>query len=208
VLVQILQNDPRSVFQQYQTLRAKITKLDREKFKAFLTLREEEMTNPYRKEVDQPEEGQWDAEQESNDKLQVEKSQTDIKGRVQRVIKHPLYRPFNSAQAQEFLGTQSRGEVLIRPSGKGTDHLTVTWKVAENCFQHIDVLELDKENEFSVGRTLRVGGKSYSDLDELIELHVRAMAKKVDEIMGDERFQDGNKAATGMFYPFFFHDIY
>lgn len=201
-------NDPRSVFQQYQTLRAKITKLDREKFKAFLTLREEEMTNPYRKEVDQPEEGQWDAEQESNDKLQVEKSQTDIKGRVQRVIKHPLYRPFNSAQAQEFLGTQSRGEVLIRPSGKGTDHLTVTWKVAENCFQHIDVLELDKENEFSVGRTLRVGGKSYSDLDELIELHVRAMAKKVDEIMGDERFQDGNKAATGMFYPFFFHDIY
>ena len=60
------------------------------------------------------------------------------------------------------------------------------------------MLELDKENEFSVGRTLRVGGKyTYSDLDELIVLHVKAMAKKVDELMDDDRFQSGSKAQAG-----------
>jgi hypothetical protein len=33
-------------------------------------------------------------------------------------------------------------------------------------------------------------------LDELIVLHVKAMAKKVDEIMTDERFQKGSREAT------------
>jgi transcription elongation factor SPT6 len=58
-------------------------------------------------------------------------------------------------------------------------------------------LELDKENEYSVGRTLRVGKFSYSDLDELIVLHVKAMAKKVDEMCGDEKYQNLSKEALG-----------
>ena len=58
-------------------------------------------------------------------------------------------------------------------------------------------MELDKENEYSVGRTLRVGKFSYSDLDELIVLHVKAMAKKVDEMCGDEKYQNLSKEALG-----------
>ena len=140
----------------------------------------------------------WDEQQEAADRKEQERGREGNAGRGQRVIKHPLYRPFNSAQAQEYLGTQSRGDVVIRPSSKGLDHLAVTWKVSDNIYQHIDVLELDKENEFSVGRTLKVGGKyTYTDLDELIVLHVKAMAKKVEEMMGDERFQNGSKAQTG-----------
>jgi len=56
------------------------------------------------------------------------------------------------------------------------------------------VLELDKENEFTVGRTLRVSGKfSYTDLDELIVTHVKAMAKKVDELTHHSKFIPGTK---------------
>lgn len=62
-------------------------------------------------------------------------------------------------------------------------------------------MELDKENEYSVGRTLRVGKFSYSDLDELIVLHVKAMAKKVDEMCGDEKYQNLSKEALGKFPP-------
>lgn len=121
-------------------------------------------------------------------------------GQAIRVIKHPLFRPFNSTQAEEYLGSRSRGDVVIRPSSRGPDHLAVTWKVGHGVYQHIDVLELDKENEFSVGRVLRVGGKySYSDLDDLIVNHVKAMAKKVEEMMANEKYQDGSKAETGMF---------
>lgn len=74
----------------------------------------------------------------------------------------------------------------------------MTWKVHDNVYQHIDVLELNKENEYSVGRTLRVGKFTYSDLDELIVLHVKAMAKKVDEMCGDEKYQNLSKEALGM----------
>ena len=87
---------------------------------------------------------------------------------------------------------------MIRPSSNGADHLAVTWKVSDNVYQHIDVLELDKENEFSVGRTLKIAGKyTYSDLDELIFNHVKSMSKMVDLIMADERYQGGSKADTG-----------
>ena len=115
-----------------------------------------------------------------------------------RVIKHPLFHPFNATQAEEYLGSRSRGDVVIRPSSRGPDHLAVTWKVAHGVYQHIDVLELDKENEFSVGRVLKVGGKyTYSDLDDLVVNHVKAMAKKVEEMILNEKYQDGSKAETG-----------
>lgn len=62
----------------------------------------------------------------------------------------------------------------------------------------VDVLELDKANEFSVGRQLRVGRKyTYSDLDELIVSHIKSMARKVDEITTHEKFQRGSRADTG-----------
>lgn len=37
---------------------------------------------------------------------------------------------------------------------QGTDHLTVTWKVDEGVYQHVDVREEGKENAFSLGRSL------------------------------------------------------
>ena len=76
--------------------------------------------------------------------------------------------------------------------------MAVTWKVSDSVFQHIDVLELDKENEFALGKTLKIGGRwSYTDLDELIFNHVKAMARKVEEMMQHEKYQSGTKAETG-----------
>ena len=188
--------EARQVWSQHQTVQAKIMHLDRKKLTAQLTMREGEMRNPRRKEyyhgLDE-----WDEKLEEQDRREAKKAREEKGGRAQRVIKHPLFRPFNSSQAESFLAPQGRGDCVVRPSSKGLDHLAVTWKVHDDLYQHLDVLELDKENEFSVGRTLRVGKLSYSDLDELIVLHVKAMAKKVDEMMGDDRYQPGSKAQTG-----------
>lgn len=54
-----------------------------------------------------------------------------------RVIKHPNFQNLNSSQAEAYLKTQQRGDVVIRPSSKGADHLAVTWKVDEDLYQHI-----------------------------------------------------------------------
>ena len=189
--------DPRHVYQTGQTVQAKLLFLNRKQLTAQLSLRDDALRRPYRRELDHIP-GEWDEAQEAQDKKAAQKDLDDRGGRQQRVVKHPLFRPFNAAQAEEFLGSGVRGDVVIRPSSRGLDHLAITWKVADNVYQHIDVLELDKENEFSVGRTLKIGGKySYSDLDDLIANHVRAMAKKVDEMMNDERYQEGSKSQTG-----------
>ncbi|KAL8904347.1 MAG: hypothetical protein Q9207_003326 [Kuettlingeria erythrocarpa] len=186
---------PRQLFQQFQTVQAKIMYLNRKTLAATFSLREEEVRNPAKKDHDRMP-GDWDEAQERADKESM-KEKNDVSGRTQRVIKHPLFKPFNSAQAQEFLGSQSRGDVVIRPSSKGVDHLAVTWKVSDNIYQHIDVLELDKSSQFSSGGTLKIGGKyTYTDLDELIVNHVKAMAKKVDEMMLHEKYQNGSKAET------------
>jgi len=179
-----------------QTAQAKLLSLDRREFSAKLSLREEQIRRGFRRDFNHHLD-QWDTFQEAKDKEEL-REKDKATGRAQRVIKHPLFRPFNSTQAEEYLGSQSIGDAVIRPSSKGNDHLAVTWKVADGVYQHIDVLELQKENEFSVGRQLRIGGKwTYTDLDELIVDHVKAMAKKVVEMMGYEKYQTGTKAEIG-----------
>ncbi|KAJ5910219.1 Transcription elongation factor Spt6 [Penicillium tannophilum] len=185
----------RNVYQPHQTVPAKILYLNKKGFTCNVSLREDQVSHPLRRNPDLGF-GDWDEVQEQKDRESQQES-TQSSGQAMRVIKHPLFRPFNSTQAEEYLGSRSRGEVVIRPSSRGPDHLAVTWKVAQGVYQHIDVLELDKENEFSVGRVLKVGGKyTYSDLDDLIVNHVKAMAKKVEEMIGNEKHQDGSKTET------------
>lgn len=187
----------RSLYSLHQTVPAKILYLNRKTLTCSASLREEEVSRvSFRKHANRlPNE--WDEQQAQRDQEALQEK-TQSGSRAMRVIKHPLFRPFNATQAVEFLGTQSRGDVVIRPSSKGPDHLAVTWKVADGVYQHIDVLELDKENEFSVGRVLKIGGRyTYSDLDELIVSHVKAIAKKVDEMMLHEKFRDRSKSETG-----------
>lgn len=178
-----------------QIAQAKILSLDRKAFSATLSVRDDALRVPYRKRMDHDDRN-WDFEQERQDRDAL-KEKDATTGRTQRVINHPLFKPFNSTQAEEWLGSQSSGEVIIRPSSKGNDHLAITWKVADSVYQHIDVLELQKENEFSVGRLLRVGKFNYTDLDELIVDHVKAMARKVAEMMQHEKFQKGSRSELG-----------
>ncbi|OAV88590.1 hypothetical protein PTTG_01510 [Puccinia triticina 1-1 BBBD Race 1] len=132
----------------------------------------------------------FDMSQMEIDKDRVETKKKTGSRRTQRVIKHPNFHNFNAGQAEQHLANLQRGDCVIRPSSRGTDHLAVTWKVDTGIYQHIDVLELDKPNEFSLGRILKIGGRySYSDLDELIVSHVRAMARKVEEMIQHEKYK-------------------
>ncbi|KAI1850599.1 hypothetical protein JX265_004309 [Neoarthrinium moseri] len=174
-----------------QTVQAKILELNRKEFNAKLSLREDAVRRPLRKHYDH-DPGTWDSKQEAKDKEDL-REKDKVTGRVQRVIKHPMFKPFSAFEAEQYLASQATGDVVIRPSSKGNDHLAVTWKVADGVFQHIDVLELQKDSEFSVGKVLRVGGKyTYSDLDELIVEHVKAMARKVDQLVGHDKFRKGS----------------
>jgi transcription elongation factor SPT6 len=186
----------KQIYQPHQTVQAKIVNVDHRELRADMTLIDFKLRRPFKRDHNRLA-SEWDGRQEEKDREDMQEK-NDVSGRTQRVIKHPNFRPFNSAQAEEYLGSQAQGDVVIRPSSKGPDHLAVTWKVADGVYQHIDVLELDKENEYSVGKILKIGGLwTYTDLDELIVNHVKAMARKVNEMMRHEKFQDKPKSEAG-----------
>ncbi|OAX41960.1 transcription elongation factor Spt6 [Rhizopogon vinicolor AM-OR11-026] len=139
----------------------------------------------------------WNVAQfERDSEMQARKKRAEI-GRTRRVIKHPNFHNFNASQAENYLDKQQRGDVVIRPSSKGVDHLAVTWKVDDKLYQHIDVTEI---NTGHGGALLVVDEKhQYADLDELIVNHVQATARKVEELMAHEKFKHGSEDELHLF---------
>jgi transcription elongation factor SPT6 len=154
----------------------------------------------------------WDVQQYEKDRELLErKKRAEEIGRTRRIIKHPNFHNFNASQAEAYLEKQQRGDVVIRPSSKGINHLAVTWKVDERLFQHIgiypmvniypntdvqpDVTELNPDmTGQGIGGPLLVDDThNYADLDELIVNHVQAMARRVEELMAHERFKPGSE---------------
>lgn len=79
----------------------------------------------------------WDSVQAIKDvEMQQRKKRAEV-NRTRRVIKHPNFQNLNSIQAESYLENLHIGDVVIRPSSKGPDHLAVTWKVADQLYQHI-----------------------------------------------------------------------
>ncbi|KAI0831325.1 transcription elongation factor Spt6 [Trametes gibbosa] len=143
----------------------------------------------------------WDHAQHERDKeMQARKKRAEV-DRTRRVIKHPNFHNFNSQQAEQYLEKQQRGDVVIRPSSKGSSHLAVTWKVDEKLYQHIDVMELnaDPSGQAAGSKFIVDGTLQFSDLDELIVNHVQAMARKVEELMVHEKYKPGTEDDLHLF---------
>ena len=104
-----------------------------------------------------------------------------------RNVQHPYFRNFNYKQAEEYLAPQSPGSCVLRSSSKGPDFLTVTWKVANNLFQHLSIQEISHGGM----KEYVVEQKKYVDLDQLIFQHVQAIARHVNEMIHHPKFREG-----------------
>lgn len=71
------------------------------------------------------------------------------------------------------------GDCVIRPSSKGPQFLTITWKVAPTLFQHL----LVEERSRGRSREYYVEGQRYQDLDQLIFQHIQVIAKNVSSMV-------------------------
>lgn len=79
----------------------------------------------------------YDVNQADRDRELLLRKKRNENNQTRRVIKHPNFHNFNSSQAELYLSKQQRGDVVVRPSSKGPDHLAVTWKVDDGLYQHI-----------------------------------------------------------------------
>lgn len=85
----------------------------------------------------------WNHTQFERDRDVRERKKRAGVSRSRRIIKHPNFQDLNSSQAEAYLDKQHVGDVVIRPSSKGNDHLAVTWKVADQLYQHIGLLTVE-----------------------------------------------------------------
>ncbi|KAK2185910.1 hypothetical protein NP493_217g02051 [Ridgeia piscesae] len=174
-------------------LHCRITKIDIERFQVELTSRSSDLLDK---------EGKWklqkdlfydyDTEETDTKKEEDKHKQRARQTYVKRVIAHPSFRNIDYKSCEKEMANMEQGEVLIRPSSKGTDHLTATWKVADGILQHIDVREEGKENAFSLGHSLWIGEEEFEDLDEIIARHIQPMAAFARDITNYKYYQDFN----------------
>ena len=59
---------------------------------------------------------------------EAQRAEADKYRYLPRTVLHPLFRNCSGADASAHLAARSVGECVVRPSTRGVDHLTVTWK--------------------------------------------------------------------------------
>uniref|UniRef100_A0A2M3YZ36 Transcription elongation factor SPT6 n=1 Tax=Anopheles braziliensis TaxID=58242 RepID=A0A2M3YZ36_9DIPT len=174
-----------------QTVHVRVTKIDIERFSLECSSKSSDLCdrkNEWRPRKDQcydQEAEEQDTQKEADSKKQQARQQY-----VKRVIVHPSFHNISYTEALKLLEGLDQGDVIVRPSSKGSDHLTATWKVTDGIYQHIDVREEGKENVFSLGQSLWIGNDEFEDLDEIIARHITPMAIYVRDLLNYKYYRD------------------
>ncbi|XP_071770742.1 transcription elongation factor SPT6-like [Centroberyx gerrardi] len=173
------------------TVHCRIMKIDIEKLSVDLTCRTSDLSDK-NNDWKLPKDTYYDFDAESEDTKKEEEAKMKQQRTtyIKRVIAHPSFHNINFKQAEKMMESMDQGDLIIRPSSKGENHLTVTWKVAEGIYQHIDVREEGKENAFSLGHTLWINNEEFEDLDEITARYVQPMAAFARDLLGHKYFQE------------------
>jgi transcription elongation factor SPT6 len=133
--------DPNRALTKGQSITALVvdvkTLIEQDSFFVELSLRPDDIQGGDHRLRDTVHDNYWDDPRFQKDQEMLQRKKRAEVDRSRRVIKHPNFHNFNTAQAEAYLDKQQRGDVVIRPSSKGSDHLAVTWKVDDQLYQHI-----------------------------------------------------------------------
>jgi transcription elongation factor SPT6 len=81
------------------------------------------------------------------------------------------------------------GEFVFRPSSKGPDNITLTWKFFDNNIVHLDIAEFDKPIGATIGSRLKIGSEEpFETLQEIAERYIAPTNKFVREASSHMKF--------------------
>ena len=86
------------------------------------------------------------------------------------------------------LKREDNGEFYFRPSSKGTNHLTLTWKFYENNIVHIDIKESQKAIGANIGSKLTISDETYENLQEIVERYITPCNRSIREVLQHPKF--------------------
>jgi hypothetical protein len=112
-----------------------------------------------------------------------------------RTCYHPVFKNFTYVEAEKYLAGKGAGEVVVRPSSKGPDQLSITWAFQEGWYKHIEVKESEKRpGEKGLGRKLSIAGEAepFGDLDEILANYITPMNDLITQILAHKSFHPGD----------------
>jgi transcription elongation factor SPT6 len=113
-----------------------------------------------------------------------------------RVVDHPSFRNFSLEETVAALRDAPVGEAIFRPSSKGSDFLTLSYKGVGDTVVHVLVAEKDKPHAQALGRKLSVQGvaEDFEDLDQVLAQYVNPMTERMAELAEHHRFVLGKES--------------
>jgi len=120
---------------------------------------------------------------------------------LMRVVHHALFANLDylAAEARLRMEGKGAGEVLIRPSSRGPNYLTITWAFQDNWFKHINIEEKGKKiGSMGLGSQLFIQEddirEPFSDLDEIFARYIDPMNELVSVTVKHRSFMAGSPA--------------
>ena len=109
---------------------------------------------------------------------------------VPRVVNHQKFKNIGLRTACEELFNKDIGECIFRPSSRGQDHLTCTWKFYDFIYTHLDIIEEGKPALNMLGTKFRISTEVFESLQEIIDRYVTPCAELTKEAIGHPKFKD------------------
>ncbi|KAJ3168283.1 Transcription elongation factor spt6 [Geranomyces variabilis] len=176
-------------------LQARVLKVDKEKMAVELSLRDVGLDPPPVKVDPKFDRRREEDEITAQRNIDVRKA----KSKQVRQIQHPYFKLMDFKTANAYLADKQPGAVVIRPSTKGNDHFSITWKVDEGCFAHVDVVETNKENDMALGEVLTIEGERFSEIDQIIAEYIEPTSRRVQSMFAHPKYQRKNREEMDRF---------
>ncbi|KAM3183126.1 hypothetical protein ACTXT7_010963 [Hymenolepis weldensis] len=174
-------------------LRGKILKIDINKFNVEISIRSSDLQD--RPLTIQRRDPFYDYNEEELELKKQAEEEERAKSRasnayLNRVNFHPFFKNITYHQLMQMNPTLAVGSVTIRPSRKSNDHLTISLKVDDGIFMHIDVTEIGKPKDFLTGEKFIINNLTFDDLDEVCALFMDPMITLIQEIYSYKYYVD------------------
>lgn len=109
---------------------------------------------------------------------------------IPRLINHPKFRNIGRETALAELAKKDIGDCVFRPSSRGPDHITCTFKFYHNVCCHLDIVEDGKPADSMLGSRFHIGDEIYESLQEIIERYVVPVATLTKDAINHKKFLD------------------
>lgn len=192
-----------------RSIRCRITEILLNKFEVRLSARERDLQDrhrwerdnnedPYLKEIHEADDiYDWKVGSDRGyDSVKSAKSISSLPQRkpfIERPIVHAYFRNVDRNEAIDILNS-SNNDFVVRPSSRGIDKLTITWKVADDLYAHLEIEEKDKPDiPQELGASLYIGGQKFESLDEIIATYLRPIIANIHSIAQSRKFRAGSE---------------